>query len=341
MRGSEQVSEPQALDRLAEEIERTWHPPKGSPPTPGSPSGRIGTEIILDRILDQFLAEHGVEKLLEVLANHGVTDVRVIRVESGSIKLTLSLPEDQGERLFWLADSGVLDQFGFLDVSYVLLDPTQSDRPFPRTKVQEKQKATRVTAALSWEGNGSSVTRFITAAATGDMEALERIWKHYSGAMLNAARKRLSPMVRRVADEEDVAHSAFRSFCTLIGRGKVQVPDRESLWALLMTMTVRKAMKLSRHAQADKRDVRRQIDLEEIIARIPSHEPTPEFVASFQEEFDRLMEILDSAGLQDIAKYQLSGWTTREIAFQMNITEASVLRKLHRIKALWDTAHQQ
>jgi serine/threonine protein kinase len=110
--GSDQVNEPQALDNLAELIDRTCRP-KGS---------RSGFRITLKGDLDKFLQKHGPEKLRIFLAELGVRDVQVIRVESGSVKLTLSLPEDQAERLFWLADSGALDRFGLLGFQYVLLE---------------------------------------------------------------------------------------------------------------------------------------------------------------------------------------------------------------------------
>jgi serine/threonine protein kinase len=105
---SNQVTEPQALDSLAEKIERTCRPK--------------GIEIILRGDLQEFVARHGVEELLKVFEKSGVKDVQIIRVESGSIKLTLSLPEDQAERLFRLADSGALDRFGLLGFHYVPLE---------------------------------------------------------------------------------------------------------------------------------------------------------------------------------------------------------------------------
>jgi tetratricopeptide (TPR) repeat protein len=103
-----QVTEPQALESLAEEIERSCR--------------RKGIEIIIRGDLADFVAKGGVGELLQVFEEHRVRDVHIIRVESGSIKLTLSIPEDQVERLFWLADSGALDRFGLLDFNYVPLE---------------------------------------------------------------------------------------------------------------------------------------------------------------------------------------------------------------------------
>jgi RNA polymerase sigma-70 factor (ECF subfamily) len=111
--GGDQVNEPGALDRLAESIKRQkpWE----------SPSGRTGMQIKLSPDLADFLTKGGLEELLRFLAAHGV-DPEVLRVESGCVKLTLSLPEDQAKRLSRLAYSGMLDQFGLLGINYVPLE---------------------------------------------------------------------------------------------------------------------------------------------------------------------------------------------------------------------------
>jgi predicted Zn-dependent protease len=111
MVGCDQVNQPQELDKLAEGIERTWLPP-----------GRREFEITLKGVLEAFLAEEGLEKLRRFLAEHGVLDVEIIGVESGSIKLTLSLPVDQAELLRRLAASGALARFGLLGIRYVPLE---------------------------------------------------------------------------------------------------------------------------------------------------------------------------------------------------------------------------
>src|SRR5262249_27608849 len=108
MVGENLVNEPQALDGLAEEIARTWHP-----------NGRSRIEVTLKGELGEFLAKEGVEKLLRFLAEHEVPDVEVVKVQSGSVKLTLTVPEDQAEQFFRLANAGALDQFGLLGLKYV------------------------------------------------------------------------------------------------------------------------------------------------------------------------------------------------------------------------------
>ena len=55
-------------------------------------------------------------------------------------------------------------------------------------------------------------------------------------------------MPRVAADEEDVALSAFDSFCRGAQRGRFpQLDDRDNLWRLLVVITSRKAVDLAQH----------------------------------------------------------------------------------------------
>jgi DNA-directed RNA polymerase specialized sigma24 family protein len=122
--GSHKVTEPQALDKLAEKIEKTerrYRRPSDSP-TPGSASGKTVWRLKFDGDVADWLLNGLVEKLLEFLKENGATDVEINGIESGCVKLTLSLPEDQAQRLCWLADTGALDRFGLLDYEYVPLE---------------------------------------------------------------------------------------------------------------------------------------------------------------------------------------------------------------------------
>src|SRR5438094_814018 len=69
-----------------------------------------------------------------------------------------------------------------------------------------------------------------------------------------AAIQRLCEAPRRAADEEDVALSAFDSFCDGVAQGRFpQLTDRDDLWHVLVTITARKALQLIRHEQRQKR----------------------------------------------------------------------------------------
>jgi DNA-directed RNA polymerase specialized sigma24 family protein len=241
------------------------------------------------------------------------------------------------------ASSGLIDEAKFLKKtdSTPLAKTIVDLKPVGGSSLEATKRTTQVTVDFPWKGNGSSLSRFVVAAADGNQEAMGRLWKHYSIAMLEVARSRLIGSVKRTVDEEDIALSAFRSFCSLVGRHDVQIQNRKNLWALLVTLTVRKVHNATAYAMSAKRDVRKEVSLDGIVAQIPSKEPTAEFVASFQEEFDHLMNILDNDDLRAIARHKLSGLTNEEIALEMQITRRTVERKLMLVRSLWNEDRQE
>src|SRR5262245_3107718 len=99
-----------------------------------------------------------------------------------------------------------------------------------------------------------SVTRWIGLLQQGDATGAQQLWERYFARLVGLARKRLQDAPRRVADEEDVALSAFHSFCRRVERGHFpRLQDRHDLWQLLMTITARKACHLLRDQRRLKR----------------------------------------------------------------------------------------
>jgi tetratricopeptide (TPR) repeat protein len=118
--GGNELIDPQALDRLAQNIEAidSHRYGQNEAPTPD----RSAIQITFVGNVQDFIANGALQALQQVLEEHGLNDVRITGIESGSIKLTLSLPKDQAERLCELADSGALDRFGLIDFTYVPLE---------------------------------------------------------------------------------------------------------------------------------------------------------------------------------------------------------------------------
>src|SRR5262249_54823927 len=74
-------------------------------------------------------------------------------------------------------------------------------------------------------GNGlmppaDPVTHWITQLKAGDRNAVQPLWERFFPQMVRLARQRLRDAPRRVADEEDVALSAFDSFCRGAAQGR-------------------------------------------------------------------------------------------------------------------------
>lgn len=191
-----------------------------------------------------------------------------------------------------------------------------------------------------------SVTNWIQQLQHGDDRAAQQLWQFYFQNMVSLARHRLLGARTRMADEEDVAISAFRSFCMGVRAGKFDaVTDRDNLWPLLVSITAHKAVDLIRSENRVKRggtgkaadepgQRAQQVQLDAIF----SSEPTPEFAAQIAEEFNRLLDELNSADdprLHEVALLKMEGFKNPEIAVKLDCTRRTVERKLRMIASIW------
>jgi hypothetical protein len=76
-----------------------------------------------------------------------------------------------------------------------------------------------------------SVSRWIQKLNAGDKDMpAEELWRRYFKSLVTLARAHLGGLPRRAADEEDVALSAFNSFCQGALRGSLpELNDRTNL----------------------------------------------------------------------------------------------------------------
>ena len=83
-----------------------------------------------------------------------------------------------------------------------------------------------------------SVSIWMQQMKAGDSgRAVQKLWERYFQRS-SVWRVKLGKMPRRVADEEDVALSAFDSFCQGVAGGRFpQLDDRDNLWRILVTIT--------------------------------------------------------------------------------------------------------
>ena len=65
-----------------------------------------------------------------------------------------------------------------------------------------------------------SVTGWLGRLRAGDPSAAQQLWQRYFQRLVGLARQKLRDVPRRVADEEDVALSAFDSFCRNAEQGR-------------------------------------------------------------------------------------------------------------------------
>jgi RNA polymerase sigma factor (sigma-70 family) len=192
--------------------------------------------------------------------------------------------------------------------------------------------------------SSGSVTAWSDHLTAGDRDAAQPLWQRFYKRMVSLARQKLRCAPRGMADEEDVALSAFDSFCRGAEQGRFpKLSDRDDLWRLLFVITERKAIDLVNHEKAQKRG-KGQVRHEGSVAgdssaaafdNIAARELTPEEAAQVAEQFRRLLDVLGDATLRAVAIAKMEGCTNEEIAARLNRSEPTVVRKLNRIRKIW------
>jgi DNA-directed RNA polymerase specialized sigma24 family protein len=196
--------------------------------------------------------------------------------------------------------------------------------------------------------SGGSVTTWVEQLRAGDRAGAQRLWECYFPRLVGLARQKIRGLPRRAADEEDVALSAFDSFCAGVARGRFpQLEGRDNLWALLVVITARKAIDLRNHEKRLKRgggQVAGESALDALpagedgeagIGQVVGAEPTPELAAQVAEEFRRLLAQLPGEELRSVAVWKMEGYTNTEIAARLGCAEATVERRLNLIRSVW------
>jgi len=183
-----------------------------------------------------------------------------------------------------------------------------------------------------------SVVKWLTLLRQGDPAAAKALWDRYFAPMTDLARARLDGATRRVADENDVALSAYFSFCTGMKKGKFpDLADGNSLWKLLVVITVRKAIATVMKEKRQRRGGGRRIGESAYdIALALDAQPTPATMAAVSDEINMLLNRLDDPLLRQVRMLKLEGYQNEEIARKLGCVPRTVERKLQRIRAKWE-----
>jgi DNA-directed RNA polymerase specialized sigma24 family protein len=191
--------------------------------------------------------------------------------------------------------------------------------------------------------NGDSVTLWLDDLRAGNDTTVARLWDRYFQRLVKLAGAKLPSHKRREFDEEDVALSAFQSFCDRVSRDQFAwMSDREDLWRVLATITARKAIDSIRHQTRLRRGGGAVLGESAVIAEdqdgmaaLLSEEPTPDDAVRFTEDYERLLAKLGDDTLRRIALRKLEGHTSEEIAIQLGISKRTIDRKLNLIREIW------
>jgi len=172
---------------------------------------------------------------------------------------------------------------------------------------------------------------------SGDEDAAAEVFNRFAGRLIGLARTRLDTRVRRKVDPEDVMQSVFRSFFVRQAKGQFDLGGWDSLWNLLVRITLRKCGRQIKAFHTKGRDVGREMSAAvsdqtshrqwEAIAR----EPTPEEAVSLTDSVERIMRDLDERR-QKMLVLRLQRFTVPEISQQVGCTERTVHRVLGKVR---------
>lgn len=178
---------------------------------------------------------------------------------------------------------------------------------------------------------------------SGDDRAFAFLWEQFFHRMVDVARKKIPSRLRVDRDEEDVALSAFKSFCLGFQAGRFRKTDSvESLWPLLVTLTINKANDHLRRSLRKKRSIGdgRIMDDAIDVDNIAGVDFAPELQLAADEVLDQVVSLMESTQDDDLVAIILSalqGNSTQEIAESMNCSVRTVQRKLKTIHRLWES----
>jgi DNA-directed RNA polymerase specialized sigma24 family protein len=192
-----------------------------------------------------------------------------------------------------------------------------------------------------------SVTQWMGDLRTGERDEASRLlWERYFTRLAQLAQVRLRDVARGPADGEDVALSVFDSFFQGVAAGRFpDLGNRDDLWRLLVTITVRKAHNQRRNEGRQKRGGGRVVGEdalagadpmgEDFMAQVVGDEPIPEFAAMVTDEYRRLFGSLADESLRVVALLKLEGHSNEEIAKSLDCGLRTVERKLEVIRKRW------
>lgn len=198
----------------------------------------------------------------------------------------------------------------------------------------------------------SEFTEIVRRVESGDQEASAELWNHCYPRLLNYCRAKLPEHLRRVLDEEDVALSAFKSYCLGAVKGRTgTVNSRDEFWRYLFCIAGRKAQGYIRHQTREKRgggrvrgesvfDAGDARQSEVGIEQCAGNAESPAMLAQFTDDCQRLFDLLDDDRLRAIALLRVEGHSVDEIGQRIGCAKRSVERRLKLIRMTWETAIQ-
>lgn len=199
------------------------------------------------------------------------------------------------------------------------------------------------------ETESNDVTLWIKSVESGDDTSASELWNYCFPKLLSYSKSKLPDHLRRALDEEDVALSAFKSFCLAAAQGSFpQLEGRDDLWKLLLCIASRKAQNYVRRELREKRGgglVRGESIFESGaasgdpnaagIGNVAGGMASPEMLAQFADDARAMIDMLQDDTVKTIALLRMEGYSVEEIAERLECGKRTIERRLTLIRRTW------
>jgi RNA polymerase sigma-70 factor, ECF subfamily len=171
----------------------------------------------------------------------------------------------------------------------------------------------------------------------GDDTAARELFDHYARRLIGLARVHLDSRLRQKLDAEDVVQSVFKSFFGRLHEGQFDLSDWDSLWSLLVVITIRKCGHKVRSFRGQRRNVTREVSTsaphgeEEGGWETLASDPTPAEALILADTLEQVLRGLKERERRMIEMY-LQGHTVPEIAAEVGRSQYTVMEAFRRVR---------
>jgi len=177
----------------------------------------------------------------------------------------------------------------------------------------------------------------VESCRRGDQRAAKMLYDRYVGLLLAQAKRRLSQRLASRVEAEDIVQSVFRSFFLRLQKGEYQFDQGEDIAKLLLRITVNKTLRQVTYHQAAKRALQQETpqptEANEALIQVAGRDPSPEEAVAYVDEVEHFLKQLPTEARR-IIELRLEGFSEREIAERLQISDRKVRRINERIREL-------
>ena len=159
----------------------------------------------------------------------------------------------------------------------------------------------------------------------GDDRAAALLYERYANRVFGLVESGLGRVLRSTTEPEDIVQSVFKSVFRTMRSGKIKTPPGMTLWNLIAVIAVNKLKKKARRENAQRRDSKRNLSIDDENIVIESAES----VETFQVFVRETLEFLEEKD-REILSLRIDGHSVNEISNRTGRSRRTVERSLQR-----------